>query len=883
MDMIIGNKFINIGYIDTTETGYRRTPLIYAVQRKNFELTKFLIHYNTVNVNLILQFILNIKYGKQMSDEECQNLSKNCILESDINHQDDNGNTALLYACKLNNKKIIELLLKNGANTNLVNVKNKSPLMYSCKNGNKSCVDILLQYHAKLDIESNSSGKTAFKYACGSGKLPVIKTLIQHKAINNKRHYSDAFNYAPQNEFFDDVYHLLQSYTEICLNDYNYTLSEENCKDPLIIVSYKNSMELISHCIKGNIEKVRSILAMTNEGECMNSLDIDFRDKHGYTALMWASYFGHTNIVKELIYHHANINLKSDIEESAILLACKKGHVDTAKVLIKYGADVNDTNYHDDTLLMIACLRGNFKLTQLLLENNANVNAQNKSNDSALIYAVEKDQEECVDLLLQHNADLTFKNDYNDSIFVIAYRKNNIKIMDLLLTDYEYKYNNGSNGEDDRLMIDERNLISSGKTLLMLACSQGNKDMIKILIKHRIDALFKNYNGNTALHISCQHRNTEVAEMLLQYQPEIVNIQNKNGKTPLMIACKLGDTLMVSLLLKYNGSINLKDHNGKTALMIACKYGHIDTINYIVDYFDQINKKENPIKRDQSSNVFLINRISKSKMYQIKHKIKIHQRIKSSLKTSKLLNYNMNPKNFMDSSCSYLLNKFKKNNSKSSKTCFNRMNILTHTLATFIKANNKNNKKYPISKGIIQNSNLTPHLNDNYHHGHHNMSNDTNTGFPKPITITNNEIIDINSKDTKYGYSALLWACKYNGNNTIKIIEKLLAIGANINDVSNMNQNALILSIITPSQITNTNQPINLDLISFLLHHGIDINVSSSSDKYTALMLACQKRYQLVVKMLLNAHAERSLLNNEGKTAMDIALINNYFEIVQLF
>ncbi|OUM56812.1 hypothetical protein PIROE2DRAFT_49229, partial [Piromyces sp. E2] len=214
--MIISNKFINIGYTDNTENGYGRTPLIYAVQRKNYELSKFLIRYNIVNVNLILHFIFNIKCKKQFCDEELNDLSKNCILKSDINYQDNNGNTALLYACKLNSKKIIELLLKNGADTNIVNHKNKSPLMYSCKNGNKNCVDMLLEYHAKLDIESNNSGKTAFKYACEKGNSSI------------------------------------------------------------------------------------------NKNESMSYLDINFKDKHGYTALMWASYLGHTEIVKELIQHHAN-------------------------------------------------------------------------------------------------------------------------------------------------------------------------------------------------------------------------------------------------------------------------------------------------------------------------------------------------------------------------------------------------------------------------------------------------------------------------------------------------------------------------------------------------------------------------------------------------
>eukprot|EP00833_Pecoramyces_ruminatium_P003169 jgi/Orpsp1_1/1177201/evm.model.c7180000060564.1 len=749
INMISSNKFINIGYIDNSESGNGRTPLIYAVQRKNFELSKFLVCYNTVNTSLILHFIFNIKYGKSLSNKELNFISKNCIIKSDINYQDANGNTALLYACKLNNKKIIELLLKHGANTNIVNNKNKSPLMYSCKNGNKSCVDMLLKCSAKLDIETYDDGKTAFKYACGSGKLPVIKTLIQHKAINNKFNYSDAFNYAPQNELFDDVYNILQSYTEICLNDFEYSLSpeeEKDSKNQLLMINYKNSMELIRQCIQGNLEQIKAILSNFEANNIINSnikkepyyLDVNFKDKHGYTALMWASYLGHTEIVHELIYRgKANVNIKSDIEESAILLACEKGFVETAKILLENGANVNDTNYHEDTLLMIACLKGNIELTRLLLENNADVNAQNKSNDSALIYAVERNQEECVQLLLEHHADLTLKNDYNDSIFVIAYRKNNVDIMDLLLEYYEKNYiinysfdnNDSSNNtktknklmieeeenienncdnnvknDDDDFLEDDRNLISNGKTLLMLACIHENYDMMELLLKHHTDASFKNFEGNTALHFACQARNINAAKLLLRYNSNLVHISNKKEKTPLMIACKLGDNTMVSLLLKYDANINHRDHNGKTPLIMACKYNHIDVINVLLDQHflneknniscccsskNKLYKKTNDSHSSLSSSksISSYKKFRQSKMNILKHKISnitnsysqshsnshifTHHPIKNTIikKSSKFLNNNYNninainnnTRNFMDNSYSYLLNKFKKN------------------------------------------------------------------------------------------------------------------------------------------------------------------------------------------------------------------------------
>jgi len=114
-------------------------------------------------------------------------------------------------------------------------------------------------------------------------------------------------------------------------------------------------------------------------------------------------------------------------------------------------------------------------------------------------------------------------------------------------------------------------------------------------------------------------------------------------------------------------------------------------------------------------------------------------------------------------------------------------------------------------------------------------------------------------------------------------MKKLIEHGANINDINSLNQNALILTIL--NQTNSQNQldiKITLNIINFLIKNGINVNVSDLDNKYTALMLACKSRSKAIVQRLLNAHADKTLLNEEGKTAMDIALESHFFEIVQL-
>jgi uncharacterized protein len=70
--------------------------------------------------------------------------------------------------------------------------------------------------------------------------------------------------------------------------------------------------------------------------------DINSLDNFGWSALMWASQEGYTDIVKYLIENKADINY-ADITNgwTALIAACFKGHADIVSLLIEGGADVN--------------------------------------------------------------------------------------------------------------------------------------------------------------------------------------------------------------------------------------------------------------------------------------------------------------------------------------------------------------------------------------------------------------------------------------------------------------------------------------------------------------------------------------------------------------
>ena len=84
-------------------------------------------------------------------------------------------------------------------------------------------------------------------------------------------------------------------------------------------------------------------------------IDLNAKTDYGHTALMFACYEGHTDVVKLLMDHsvdkHIDLNAKTyGLGTTAFMLACKKGQKDVVELLLDYSKDKNidlyaKTNY----------------------------------------------------------------------------------------------------------------------------------------------------------------------------------------------------------------------------------------------------------------------------------------------------------------------------------------------------------------------------------------------------------------------------------------------------------------------------------------------------------------------------------------------------------
>jgi hypothetical protein len=94
---------------------------------------------------------------------------------------------------------------------------------------------------------------------------------------------------------------------------------------------------------------------------------------HGFRALNWACFYGHTECAQLLIDHGADVNAKSIRGSSALSVAAQKGHLSCVKLLVQNGADVHCQSDDGWTPLMSSAFDGHLLTSQYLLDQKADV------------------------------------------------------------------------------------------------------------------------------------------------------------------------------------------------------------------------------------------------------------------------------------------------------------------------------------------------------------------------------------------------------------------------------------------------------------------------------------------------------------------------------
>ncbi len=126
---------------------------------------------------------------------------------------------------------------------------------------------------------------------------------------------------------------------------------------------------------------------------------------------------------------NVNVEARTQLDESPLMLAALKGLTDLCRQLISLGADVNKPGW---TPLHYAATNGHLATMDLLLEEHAYIDAASPNGTTPLMMAAHYGTAEAVKLLLADGADPALRNEQGLSAIDFAQRASRAEAAELI-------------------------------------------------------------------------------------------------------------------------------------------------------------------------------------------------------------------------------------------------------------------------------------------------------------------------------------------------------------------------------------------------------------------------------------------------------------------
>ena len=382
-------------------------------------------------------------------------------------------------------QQCIEILLANGADPNRMDGYEKYPLSIAAAYGTVETVEILISsdVHAKTSQKEHS---TALQAAAGRvfESLPIVKVLLNasasespvvsgkvaaldealsclwHYQAKGGRHNND--NPTSIREVFSTgpgavVRILLANLPEQKTDDSRYgLLAQMAC-----IIGDQDWVELLIQrgldanisvgvnaytSYHGTLLQAASGIGTIEIAECLLKAGADVNILRGIngTALRAAVLGGHEDLVRRLIAHGADVNLRNEDKDDSVLhLALKSRNPKILKALLVAGADMNIKTFDGEHILITACKTGAATLVEPLLSSGIDINVSGARSDgrswisekgaSPLNAACSGGHLSVVRLLLDYRADVKKTNGLYATPLMLAVRRNHLPVVRLLL------------------------------------------------------------------------------------------------------------------------------------------------------------------------------------------------------------------------------------------------------------------------------------------------------------------------------------------------------------------------------------------------------------------------------------------------------------------
>ncbi|XP_067653296.1 ankyrin repeat domain-containing protein 50-like [Haliotis asinina] len=469
----------------------------------------------------------------------------------------------LQAACLGGNIQLVKYVLsQNNLDINIRMPCWKTPLMLAAENGHNDVVELLVDKGADVSLKVKT-GDNVLHIACYGGHLDVVKYLLSLNSIK--------INRRGRKKMTPVMVAASQGHKEVV------ELLVKRGAD----LSLRAQMGSILHtaCSRGHFDVVKYLLSL-------NSVDINSRGVSNRTPVMVAAYEGHKDVVELLVKHGADMSLTSRFGNNILYLACEQGysdivkyllslkcvdinsrgvsnrtpvmvaayegHKDVVELLVKHGADMSLTSRFGNNILYLACEQGYSDIVKYLLSLKCvDINSRGVSNRTPVMVAAYEGHKDVVELLVKHRADMSLTTRFGNNILYLACEQGYSDIVKYLLS----------------LKCVDINIRGwNQRTPVTVAAYKGHKKVVELLVKHGADLSLATAKGNSILHMACSQGEYDVVKYLVALNSVDINSRGNKQMTPVMLAAEKGYKNVVQLLVDNGARLPLKDNDGKTLL-----------------------------------------------------------------------------------------------------------------------------------------------------------------------------------------------------------------------------------------------------------------------------------------------------------------------------
>ncbi|KAK1145668.1 hypothetical protein N8T08_003904 [Aspergillus melleus] len=314
------------------------------------------------------------------------------------------GHTPLMMAAMLGRTRILELLLKSGANVNLEDDKKWTPLFWAVSNGREKAVELLLK-ESKTGVDHQDKyGRTPFSLAAEHSFIRIMNLLINHGGDPH----------IPDGEGHTGFWWFLKVRHDLCIRSPSTSIQPRQGGTvnpfllPLLIWSLpspdrkdQSGRSWLSWAAEYGDEQVLEYFI--ERGGPVDFNVCDGNKVLSRTPLIWALERKNTGVI-DLLKSHDLVSLHFLVEG---ISSIKEEHtLGLVMTLLQANYNPNQTDKNNRTPLHIACLKRDLRLVSALIEHNADTSLEDNNGKTPLEYALNRQSQEIINLLLGATKDI---------------------------------------------------------------------------------------------------------------------------------------------------------------------------------------------------------------------------------------------------------------------------------------------------------------------------------------------------------------------------------------------------------------------------------------------------------------------------------------------